>query len=250
MKRFLGIILALTSLSVGLYNTAEIVHLKASLSDVVTRQHHITDILQDHEVSIHNMALNVDGMKEQMSRTIGVIEDIDKMQAFMDMEIEISKAMEEVNHMVDCIILGTERLLMHRLPLCFTNVSNLEIAHTRLTRDAQERGLAPVQPHIAAYLEYETSFIIENKIIHIFVHVPLSDESQNLEILKFFSVPIAISATLHMQIDIQQTFLAISKDGLHTTLDNSVIKKCRKYRELHFCDKPPFIEQISLCKKD
>ena len=135
-KRFLGIILALTSLSIGLYNTAEILHLKASLSDVVTRQHHITDILQEHEVSIHNIAHNVDEMKIQMKRAVGVIEDIDPKQAFMEMEIEVTKAMTEVHRMVDCIILGTERLLMHRLPLCFTNVANLETAHTRLALDA------------------------------------------------------------------------------------------------------------------
>lgn len=237
-KRFLGIILALTSLSVGLYNTAEILHLKASMSDVVTRQHHIADILQDHEISIHNLAHNVDEMKIQMKRTIGVIEDIDAKQAFMEMEIEVTKAMAEVQQMVDCIILGTERLLMHRLPLCFTNVTNLEIAHTRLTQDARQRNLAPVQPHIAAYLEYETSFIIEHKILHIFIHVPLSDENKALELLKFFSMPIPISPKLHMQIDVQQTYLAISKGGLHTTIENSAIEQCRKYGEMHFCDKP------------
>jgi hypothetical protein len=125
-KRFLGIILALTSLSIGLYNTAEILHLKVSLSDVVTRQHYITDILQEHKVSIHNIAHNVDEMKIQMKRAVGVVEDIDAKQAFMEMEIEVTKAMTEVHRMVDCIILGTERPLMHRLPLCFTNVANLE----------------------------------------------------------------------------------------------------------------------------
>ena len=237
-KRFLGIILALTSLSVGLYNTAEIHHLQASLSDVVTRQHHITDILQEHEVSIHHIAHNIDEMKLQMKRTIGVIEDIDAKQAFMEMEIEVTKAMAEVHEMVNCIIKGTERLLMHRLPLCFTNASNLEVAHKRLTHDAIKRNLTPIQPHLAAYLEYETSFIIKHKTLHIFVHVPLSDESQQLELLKFFSIPIQISPTLHMQIDVQQKFLAINRGGLHTPIENSEIEKCLKYNEIHFCEKP------------
>jgi hypothetical protein len=82
--------------------------------------------------------------------------------------------------MVDCIIFGTERLLMHRLPLCFTKVTNLETALTRLALDARQRGLAPTQPHITAYLEYETSFIIKHKILHIFVHMPLLDKNQHL----------------------------------------------------------------------
>ena len=132
---------------------------------------------------------------------------------------------------------------MHRLPLCFTNVTNLEIAHTRLTLEARHQSLGPVQPHIAAYLEYETSFIIEHKILHIFIYLPLSDESHNLELLKFYSMPIPISPTLHMQIDVQQSYLAINKGGQHTTIENSAIEKCQKYSEINFCDKPLILQK-------
>ncbi len=92
-------------------------------------------------------------MKQQLKQAVGVVEEIDSKQAFMEMEIEVTKAMTEVHRMVDCLILGTERLLMHRLPLCFTKVANLETAHTCLALDARQRGLAPAQPHITAYLE-------------------------------------------------------------------------------------------------
>ena len=67
----------------------------------MTRQHHIADILQDHEISIHNIAHNVDDRKIQMKRTIGVIGEIDAKQAFMEIEIQVTKAMTEVQQMVD-----------------------------------------------------------------------------------------------------------------------------------------------------
>jgi hypothetical protein len=59
VKRFLDMILAITSLTMSLFNTAEIMHLQSSISSVVTRQQHITDILQEHEVSIHNVEHNI-----------------------------------------------------------------------------------------------------------------------------------------------------------------------------------------------
>lgn len=59
VKRFLGMLLAITSLTMSLFNTAEIMHLQSSISSVVTRQQHITDILQEHEVSIHNVEHNI-----------------------------------------------------------------------------------------------------------------------------------------------------------------------------------------------
>lgn len=246
VKRFFGLIaigIATTSLAVGLYNTAEIAHLKASMSDVIDRQHHITDILQEHEVSIHNVQHNLDNIKRELTTAIMVIEDIAAMQAFLEAEIQISKAMEELHRMVECISLGTERLLTHRLPFCFTNTTNLIKAHERLSKEASTRGLSPIQTSMTAYLQYEISFIIQNKLLHIFIHVPLSDQSKHLELLKFFSVPIPISPGFHMQIETKQQFLAISKEGFHTTISNQVLDQCRQFREIYFCPLPLILKR-------
>ena len=119
VKRFLGAIaigIATTSLAIGIGNTAAIVGLKASISDIVTRQHHITDILQDHEVSIHNVQHNLDVVKSSVVDIANHVVDSDMLQKFLEAEVTISKAMEELTHMVDCIIFGTERLFTHRLP--------------------------------------------------------------------------------------------------------------------------------------
>lgn len=246
VKRFLGAIaigIATTSLAIGIGNTAAIVGLKASISDIVTRQHHITDILQDHEVSIHNVQHNLDVVKSSVVDIANHVVDSDMLQKFLEAEVTISKAMEELTHMVDCIIFGTERLFTHRLPLCFTNTTNLIRAHERLTRDALKKELVPVQPNIAAYLRYEVSTIIKDKKIHIFVHVPLTNEAHNMQLLKFYSLPIPISPSLHMQVEIKQQFLAISNDGLHAALDNSVIATSYKFGELHFPKSPLILKK-------
>jgi hypothetical protein len=64
--------------------------------------------------------------------------------------------------------------------------------------------------------------------------VQLSDKNQHLELLQFYSIPIPISPTLQMQIDVKQSFQAISKGRLHTAIESSVIEKCSKYGEIHF----------------
>lgn len=241
VKRFFGLIaigMATTSLAVGLYNTAEIAKLKASMSDIVDRQHHITDILQEHEVSIHNVQHNLDTMKTELEATVMVVEDIAAMQAFLEAEILISNGMEELHRMVDCITLGTERLLMHRLPFCFTNTTNLIKAHQRLSQNALERGLSPVQASMTAYLEHEISFVIQHKLLHIFVHVPLTDRSHNLELLKFVSVPIPISPAFHMKIDTNKNLIAISSEGFHTTISTQTFEQCRQLGEIFFCPRP------------
>ena len=58
-KRFLALLLAISSLSLSLFNSAELLHLHGQISDIVTKQNHIVDILQEHEVSIHQLQHDV-----------------------------------------------------------------------------------------------------------------------------------------------------------------------------------------------
>ncbi len=238
VKRFLGMLLAVTSLTMSLFNTAEIMHLQSSISNVVTRQQHITDILQEHEVSIHNIAHNVDSLKEEFIKAVNVIEENSAMATVHEAELQISAAMNELRHMVDCISSGTEKLLSHRLPFCFTNMSSIENAHQRLIRSSKTMNLTPIPLNIASYFQFETSFILEHKLLHIFLHVPLADFSQHLELLEFYAIPISITPTLHMSIKPENKFLAVDKDGLHTTISRETLRQCLKYSDLHFCNTP------------
>jgi len=117
VKRFIcaiAIRIATTSLAISISNMAAIVGLKASLSDISTHQHHIMDILQEYEVSIHNIQHNLDVVKNRVVDIANHIRDSDMFQKFLEAKITITKAMQELTHMVDCVILGTERLFMHQ----------------------------------------------------------------------------------------------------------------------------------------
>jgi len=138
VKRFLGMLLAITSLTMSLFNTAEIMHLQSSISSVVTRQQHITDILQEHEVSIHNVEHNIASLKEEFIKAVNVIEENSAMAIVHEAELQISTAINELHRMVDCISSGTEKLLSHRLPFCFTNMSSIENSHNRLKMSAKK----------------------------------------------------------------------------------------------------------------
>lgn len=248
VKRFLGLLMAITSLNNSIFNTAEILHLKSSLSDVVTRQHHITDILQQHEVSIHNVQHDLSVIKEQFLKTVNIIDELTAMSSIHEAELQISRALDELHRMIDCITSGTERLFTHRLPICFTNMSNMEAAHFRLIHNAKLSGLEPVPNSVAYYFQMETSFILDSGLLHIFVHVPLSDYSRNLELMEFYSVPIALTSTLHMEFGTEQKYLAVGtgalhSDGLHAMVHGATLDKCLRFSGIYFCDTPMILSK-------
>ena len=49
-KRFIGLLVALGALSLGTLNRADLMMLPTSVSNIATRQAHIVDILQEHEI--------------------------------------------------------------------------------------------------------------------------------------------------------------------------------------------------------
>lgn len=243
VKRFLGMIMALTSMTMSLFNSAEILHLQASLSSVTNRQNHIADILQEHEVAIHDVKHDLQIIKETFIKIANIVDENTAMVTIHDAELQISRAIDELHQMVECITAGTERLFMHRLPLCFINVTHLESAHQRLQNSATKMNVTPLPINTASYLQFETSFILEKHLLHIFVHVPLADYTQQMELLEFLHIPIALTPALHMTIKPLHEFLAVGPDGLHSTLSNQHLHQCRKYADVHFCDYPLVLEK-------
>ena len=238
VKRFLGMLMAMTSLTMSLFNTGEIFLLQASMSDVISRQHHITDILQEHEISIQQIKHDVGTIRDGFIKTINVVEENSAMSQIHDAELQISMAIAEMHRIVNCLQMGTERLFTHRLPSCFLNATNIIQAHKRLMTSAAKKNLTPISLNAASFLQFETSFIIKNHMLHIFIHVPLMDVSQNLELLQFFAIPISITPTLHMTIASNDRYLAIGKDGLHATISTQDLQNCLRYTDLHFCNTP------------
>jgi hypothetical protein len=168
-------------------------------------------------------------MNSSFIKAVNVIEENSAMAIVHEAELQISTAINELHRMVDCISSGTEKLLSHRLPFCFTNMSSIENSHNRLKLSAKTMNLTPIPINIESYFQFETSFILEQKLLHIFVHVPLADFSQHLELLDFYSIPISITPTLHMVIKPENKFLAVDKDGLHTTISAVTLQQCLKY---------------------
>ena len=243
MKRFLELLLAIGSIALSLFNQAEIIHLQGQISDVVTRQHHIVDILQEHEVevhtlqhdvAVHTLQHNVIEIRDGCQALANIVDE--SITKIHDAKIQIVMALAELRRTMVCMQSGLQQLLNHRIPICFLNNTQIKISLEKLFKSAAAQNLQPVSVHLAAFLQYDTSFLMEKGRIHIFVHVPLYDNNKVLDILQFHNAPTQISDLLALKLSPLEKILAVGKEGIHTSMSHTDLKSMTKYDHMYFSD--------------
>ena len=236
VKRFLGLLLAIGSISLSLFNQAEILHLQGEISDVVTRQNHIVDILQEHEVAVHKLQHDVLQIRDGFISLSNIVEESSAIAKIHDAEIEIVMALAELRRTMLCVQGGIQQLLNHRLPICFLNTTQVRISLDKLFLSAASQSLEPVSRHLSAFLQFETSFLLIKGKIHVYVHVPLINRKLLLDLMRFNNAPTQVSSTLTLQFAPTDNVLAIGQDGLHTTLTQEDVAQYTKYGRYFFAN--------------
>ena len=236
VRRFLELLLAIGSITMSLFNQAEILHLQGQMSDVVTRQNHIVDILQEHEVSIHTLQHDVMQIRDGFISLANIVDESSAITKIHDAEIMIVMALAELRRTMVCIQNGMQQLLNHRIPICFLNTTQIEISLNNLFRSAAAHNLEPVSPHLSAFLQYDTSFLMINGKMNIYVHVPLVNRKRLLDLLRFSNAPAQISASMALKLSPPGDILAIGHEGIHCTRTSSEIHLMRRYGNIIFSD--------------
>ena len=234
VKRFLGMLLAITSITMSLFNQAEIIHLQGEISDMVSKQNHIVDILQEHEVAIHTLQHDVLKIRDGFLSLSNIVEENQARTKIHEAEIEIVMALAELRRTLVCTQNGIQQLLNHRVPLCFLDTTQIRNSLDNLAKNAADQHLNLISKQISAFLQYETSFIMIKGQIHIYVHVPLIDRRYLLDILQFNNAPTQISDSLTLQLTPPDTILAIGQNGVHVTMTQQELGQYSKYGQVYF----------------
>jgi hypothetical protein len=235
-KRFLSLLVAIGSLSMSIFNQAEILHLQSSMSNVIDTQHQLVNILQEHETAIHEVQHDISKIRDGFLILINEAEETHAMVKIHDAEIRIVMAISTLRQTISCIGNGIEKLLTNRVPLCFLSSVQTEKALNGILDKGRKLGLEMVSPHLASFLQYETSFLIVQNQIHIYVHVPLFNPTRRMDLLKFSNAPIPILPTLSFAFAPTEEYLGIDTNGLHATISQHQVSTSKKYGEYFFSE--------------
>ena len=232
-KRFLGMLLAISSITMSLFNQAEILHLQGEISDIVSKHNHLVDIVQEHEVALHTLKHDVLKIKDGFISLANIVEENNAKTKIHEAELEIVMALSELRRTLGCTQYGIQSLLNHRVPLCFLNTPQIKKSLDNLSIKATNQHMEIISKHIASFLQYETSFLLTQGHIHVYVHVPLVNRDSLLDLLRFNNAPTQISDTLTLQLTPPDSILAIGQNGLHITMTQSELDQCPKYGHIY-----------------
>ena len=124
----------------------------------------------------------------------------------------------------------------HRILICFLKNTQIRISLDKLFRSAATQHLEPVSWHIAAFLQYDTFFLMNKGKINIYVHVPLYDKNKILYLLQFNNAPTQISDSVALKLSPPGNILAMGQDGIHTTMTPEELLSIKKYGNMFFSD--------------
>ena len=236
IKRFLELLLAIGSLSISLFNQAEILHLQGSVSNVIARQNHIVDILQEHEVAIHDLKHDVLAIQDGFSSMANIVSETHAYSLIHDAEINIVMALAELRRSLVCVQGGIQTLLNHRVPLCFLSSEQIGTSMHNLAVKAAAFNLHILNAELSAFLQYETSILMSQGKIHVFTHVPLVNKHSLLDLLRFNHAPVQLADNLALQLAPEATILAIGQNNVHTTLTQDEFGHLHQYQDHFFGD--------------
>jgi hypothetical protein len=213
----------------SLFNQAEILHLQGEISDVVTTQNHTIDILQEHEVAAHTLQHNVLKILDGLISLANIVEKNNAKTKIYEAKVETVMALFELRRTLGCTKNGIQLHLNPRVPLCFLDTSQIKNLLDKLSQNVAIQNLELISKHIAAFIQYETSFLLAKVHIHVYVHAPLIDRRHLMDMLKFNNTLTQISDMLTLQLTPPDLILAIGQNGLYVTMTQSELDQYPRY---------------------
>jgi hypothetical protein len=219
----------------GLYNWGTIHELS---NTVATLQHHLRDdvvLLQHHETRMGRMEEDMKMVNASLATVIRAFNMEDRL---------IQKLFWMQNFMLQFDVLqqhlatwrqGWTALHAQRLPLDWMASATLPNVLTKLRATAAKMGGVLPITHQMDLFDLPTSFMWDDKVIRVFVHLPVIKEKMDL--FQLLPVPIRVGER-YIKIRAEKEFLLISKGNrIHQeTTGQELQNKCHKLGAYFMCE--------------
>ena len=241
-KRFLGLLLSLglgtIGTFMGLFNQGEINSLQSSMSDIASRQDHIIEALQSHEVRIRTNEEDIRRLNYTLTRVTTIVEANAFTGHLHELELRILHIIRRIRDNLNRIQHTVDAAMNHRLSISSVHASSLISVLSRFENSVQDMGYETLISDVIHLFQLETSFIYDKTGISMFVHVPLVRKDGFLDLYKYvpFPVPLDNHTSLALYISPPEDLLAISgSTGLHKILSTQDLAFCSVIGEVYQC---------------
>ena len=227
----------LASSFLGVYNTWEISQIKdqveqqrgatANLFHAVSALNHRS---HEHGVAIHELQQAVLQTDQALEDHVRATSIRTKMQSIVT---KLRDQTTNLHTVVDAVLDG-------RLSTALLNAGALRTALGEVAKKIAELGYELLPTSEAEAYQCPASFIMEDGVLTIILHVPMAKETEKMDIFKFLPVPIPVGP-MHMTIDPLYTVIAVSADHTYFhPLTEVELNACQTMGSTKLCEKSNF----------
>lgn len=249
-KRFIGLLMAmaagLSGTFMGLYNAVELHKLQASLSDITTRQNHITDILQDHEVRLATVEKDIKSINITLHKIANVAVEASQQAYLNTVELRCLHAIRTIRIHIVKLRAGLNSIMYHRLAMDIVHAGEMNNVLERFKLEAAKKGYQLLSTSSLHLFQYEASFLYDEHGTHIIVHIPLVRDSGMLELYKYVPFPVPLPSARDQSGSLYQNMVLhlnaphdyIGVDiisGHHKLLTHTELSECQLLGSTYFC---------------
>jgi hypothetical protein len=234
-RQILGAIaigMATSAMAASAYNTIEISHLNANFKLLQNKHNMLVDITDLHEKHLHNIDVKIADIAGYWS------------DYFLNNPTLISTRIQEVlteaQRIFDKLTHGFTQAINERLPTDFLsyNVTST-ILHYISEQNHLKNFMAPVTS-VADLFHLDTSYLYDN-LNHefiIFLHVPVTRNTEIMELHKYHAFPLAErTADLQNVIPVvgDENIIAIGKNKQYIPMTESELQHCTIVHNIYLC---------------
>ena len=223
----------------GLFSAPQMSQLQEQVGTLKEVQKHVLETVKNHEIRIRTNEENIVTIESHVNSLERWVTNQQHADSIREIKEACLRAISDAANIIDRLEVGLASLMYHRLHPTILDTTSLNGILFRLRKSAADKGYDIFLKKAADIFQMETSYHSVNSTLHIFVHCPMSHNTDAMRALRHVPFPIKLDSTHGIYIsDTVNNVIAIhpDRDGTFLTMPASALNGCPKLGDTYMCE--------------
>ena len=233
----IGLVFGFMGTFMGIYNLAQIAHIKSEIKDIKNIQNQI----------IHGI-LEISEEQRRIEESVTKLNSLLNSWLTLDpalLGVRIGRMEKVLRGLVNKVRNTFQAAQNHRLSIDFYNADQLNSLYQNLTKTATKNKLVLITEKPLDLFQIETSYFSDGQDLILVLHVPAIAPNSLLKLFKMYPLPIPISSDLAIVPEAKDNILGLThgKNKMAVHLASTDLLDCKNINKIFLCERHAVLEK-------
>ena len=234
-RQILAGVVGIAGTLLGLLNTRQLDNLEKEISNVKSQNRYVLEELEHQKEYTHVLHDDISALNKTINVILNTLQTSSVTTQFIAAEQELefltSKMYRRIEMQNDLMQSSFDK----RFPVAIANFSAISKVFDDLDKKADFQGFQLIPRNPIDLIQSETSFIIKNNELHLFLHVPMYRKGYTLRLYKYVDFPFPFNDTHALFIQPTHRFIGLAPDEHYRTITTDSLFQCKTHGKLFLC---------------